>query len=227
MSANRRSIKNYSNIGRSKYNARSNFQRKRTYAPSRKVYVVKNQNEPGFVDLTAATYNCNTTGSIALIATIPQNASTNGRIGKRVSLKSLQCHGSVIGNAAVTITDIAILIVYDKRPTGTLPAITDILVSATASSFNNDNNSGRFRILKRIDKVLIGSAANQYTSSSAIDADWFLSLRSLPSVFKSAGTGAMGDIEEGALYVVTVGSSGAGTSAATANLSFRTRYVDV
>lgn len=218
-------IKPYSMSGSSKARSRQ-FRKKRTYATQRVMYV-KAANEPGFVDLASAAYNCDTTGTLTLIATIPQNASTSGRVGKRVNLKSLQCHGSVSTNATATITDSTILIVYDKRPSGALPAITDVLNSISSYAFNNDSNSGRFRILKRIDQVLIGSAANQYTSKSSYDMDWFLSLRGLPTVFKAAGTGAIADIEEGAIYFVTVGGSGAGTGAATANVSFRTRFVDV
>ena len=45
-------------------------------------------------------------------------------------------------------------------------------------------------------------------------------------VFKSAGTGAINDIDEGALYIVTVGGNAAGTSAGIANIAFRLRFYD-
>ena len=47
------------------------------------------------------------------------------------------------------------MIVYDKRPTGALPTVSDILVSASSSAMNNDANTGRFSILKRHDDILI------------------------------------------------------------------------
>jgi hypothetical protein len=188
---------------------------------------VRQLKEPGYVDVATANYNLDTTGSIALLNTIPQGAGTSERVGKRVTLKSLQCRGVASNNSTATINDIAILIVYDSRPTGVLPAITDILVEANPTSFNNDANSGRFRILKRIDSVLMGSGANNYSARSAMNSDWYLDLKGKPQVFKTAATGAIGDIEEGALYVVTVGSSPPGTNAAVAPLSFRLRYIDV
>lgn len=191
--------------------------------------------ETGYVDLAAANYALDTTGSVTLIATVAQGASVNQRVGKKILLKSLQCRGYMQNNATALSNDVAYLIVYDKRPTGALPAVTDILVSASANSFNNDANSGRFRILKRVDGLLIGNVSQTAPPVSdgnisdlyAIGEDWFLNLKNLPCTFKAAGTGAIGDIEEGALYLVTVGQRAAGTTAAAANLSFRTRFVDI
>lgn len=182
--------------------------------------------ETGYVDTTFAAYLFNTTGSIALIPTIAQGASVNQRVGKKVVLKSLQCRGSVANDTTAVFNDCALLIVYDKRPTGALPAITDILVTATSQSMNNDNNSGRFKILKRLDFSLIGNATTP-TEKSFMSADFFLSLNNLPMVFKSATSGTIADIEEGALYLVTVGDTAAGAADAIASLGFRTRFVDI
>lgn len=183
--------------------------------------------ETGYVDLASANYALDTTGSITLLNTVPQGVAISQRVGKRIALKSLQCHGNFTTNAASTITDVTMLIVYDKRPSGNLPAITDILVASTSEAFNNDVNASRFRILKRVDLTMVGSAANQYTAKSAEANDWFLSLHGLPQVFKAAGTGAIGDIEEGAIYQVTVGGTNAGTLAATVGSAFRVRYNDI
>lgn len=186
--------------------------------------------ETGFVDLASATYNMNTTGSIALIATIAQGASVNQRVGKKIRLKSLACRGLFYNDTSATYNDVAMLIVYDRRPTASLPAITDILVAANSAAFNNDANSGRFQILKRDDFLMQGPAAlaTGATDTSAISADFYMSLRNLPLTFKAAGTGAMGDIEEGALYLVTVGSGAGGSNTgAFAQLAFRTRFIDV
>lgn len=188
--------------------------------------------ETGFVDLAATSYALDTTGTITLIATIPQGTSVNTRVGKKILLKSLQIRGFCVAGSTAAYNDCAILVVYDKRPTGSLPLVTDVLVTATSTAFNNDANSGRFKIVRRYDFELIGSvtgtlATQQLTEASAKSADDFIDLKGKPQVFKAAGTGAIGDIEEGCLYLVTVGSNAAGTSAATASLGFRTRFVDV
>lgn len=183
--------------------------------------------DTGYVDLAAANYNCDTTGSIALIATIAQGASVNQRVGKKIVLKSLQCRGHIRAGTTGTFSEAAILIVYDRRPQGSLPAITDILNTANSRSFNNDANSGRFQILKRIDTVLTGNSVTPATGNEIKNCDFYLDLKKRPVEFMAAGTGAIGDISEGALYVVSVGTDVAGTTAPFAPLGFRTRFIDV
>ncbi len=208
---------------KSKYNARTGtlaFKR----ALNRRGVASK---DTGFVDLPTASYALDTTGTITLLATVPQGASVGQRIGKKAIMKSLMCRGSIASNTATTTTDIAYLIVYDKRPQGSLPAISDILASAHPSSMNNDDNSSRFQILKRVNDVLIGSTGAGLTEQSRANADWYLGLKGKKMTFNSAGTGAIGDIDEGALYLVTVGSNASGTSAAVLSAQFRFRFQDV
>lgn len=180
----------------------------------------------GYVDLASAGYAMDTTGTVTLIPTIAQGASVNQRIGKKAMLKSLQFRGLATAGSAATVNDCSFLIVYDKRPTGSLPAVTDILLSANSVAFNNDVNSGRFRILKRVDFALVGNSTTPATGREIESADFYLKINR-PIVFKAAGTGAIADIEEGALYLVTVGNNTAGTSAATLTGGFRTRFIDM
>lgn len=182
--------------------------------------------ETGFVDLAAAAYQCDSTGSVTLIATIAQGASVNQRVGKKVLLKSLQMRGTLGSNTTTTIADTAWLVVYDKRPQGALPTVSDILVSASSNAFNNDANSGRFSIVRRSDQVCIGNATTPATGKEAYDVSEYIKLNGRQTVYKAAGTGAIGDIEEGALYFVTIGTS-VGTAAANINVGFRTRFIDI
>jgi len=183
--------------------------------------------DTGFVDLVSAGYNMDTTGQIVLLATIAQGASVNTRVGKKVILKSVQGRGYISGNATTLFSLCTFMIVYDRRPTGALPTIADILVSVDPRALNNDANSGRFKILKRCDEVIIGNVTNPDTGVEVKEAGFYVKLRGLPSVFKAAGTGAIGDIEEGALYLVTLGQVAAGTAACTLSMGFRTRFIDV
>lgn len=182
-------------------------------------------NETGYVDLAFASYGANTTGTITLIATIAQGAGVTQRIGKRAYYKSIQIRGAVDPNASTLTTKVAFIIVYDRRPTGALPAITDILVSASSVSFNNDNNSGRFQIVTRRDYFLIGNNATPNTSLSGVSIEEFIKFRR-EVVYKAAGTGAIGDIEQGALYLVTVGDKAAGATDADFFLGFRVRFTE-
>lgn len=189
--------------------------------------VMRSKEESGFVDVAAAAYANNTTGTITLLNTVAQGASTSQRIGKKIALQSIQIRGNIESDAAAVFNDVANLIVYDKRPTGALPAITAILNTATSSSFNNDINSGRFRIVRRWDEYLVGGttlATTPYTEKSGIGFDHFVSLKGMKTVYKALGTGAIDDIEEGALYFVTVGNTAAGTADAQTGCGFRLRY---
>lgn len=185
--------------------------------------------ELGYVDLAAANYALDTTGSVTLLNTVSQGAGVTQRVGKKIVLKGLQCRGILGVGATAVVNDIAYMIVYDKRPTGALPAITDILVTATSQAMNNDANAGRFSIIKRVDDVLLGNynAAASYTDSMYKSCDWYLPLKGLPTTYKAAGTGAIGDIEEGALYLVTIGNTAAGTAAGIMAAGFRLRFMDV
>lgn len=185
--------------------------------------------ETGYVDVASANYNFDTTGSIVLLNTVAQGASVTQRVGKKITMKSIMFRGSMQNLSTAATNDVAFLIVYDKRPTGALPAITDILTSVSPAAMNNDANAGRFQILKRVDEVLLGNsaAAANYTDSMFKGCDFWLNLASRPVVYKAAGTGAIADIEEGALYLVTVGGAAAGTAAAILSGSFRTRFLDI
>jgi len=189
--------------------------------------------ELGYVDLAVASYNCDNTGTVTLLNTVAQGAAVTQRVGKKIAMKGLQCRGVSLSNSAAIVNDIAYLIVYDKRPTGALPNVTDILNTATPASMNNDANAGRFSILKRVDQILIGNrsvtgvVANALTEVSAMDETWYLDLKGREVVYKAAATGAIGDIEQGALYLVTVGSNAAGTSASTLDVGFRLRFLDI
>lgn len=189
--------------------------------------------ELGYVDVATADYALNTTGSVTLLNTVAQGAAVTQRVGKKIALKGLQCRGLMYGDSTAGINDVAYLIVYDKRPTGALPNITDILNAVSPTAMNNDANAGRFSILKRCDATLIGNAsftgavANALTERTAQDADWWLDLKGRETVYKSAATGAIGDIEQGALYLVTVGGTAAGTADGVLTAGFRLRFLDI
>lgn len=180
--------------------------------------------ENNYVDLAAAAYAADTTGTVTLVATIAQGASVNQRIGKKAIYKSIQIRGAVANNSSAVYNRATMLLVYDRRPTGGLPAVTDILVSASSYAFPNDTNTGRFKTLMRRDYDLNNApSATTGTDSSSLLIDEYVKC-SKQIIFKAAGTGAIGDIEEGALYLVTVGSAAAGATAAAITVGARVRY---
>lgn len=183
--------------------------------------------ETGFVDVAANTYALNTTGNITLVNVVPQSAAVSGRVGKKILLKSLQMRGQATPDTTTIICLGAALLIYDRRPTGSLPAITDVLNTIDCFSFLNDANSGRFKVLRRWNYKFVGSTATAVTDTQINTVDEFVDLKRRPTVYKAAGTGAIGDIEEGALYLITLGSASAGTADAVLNVGIRVRFWDV
>lgn len=182
--------------------------------------------EVNYVDGLAGTFGLDATGTIGLIATIAQGASVNQRIGKRAYYKSLLIRGLVAAGTTGTVADFAWLIVYDKRPTGALPAITDILTSVNPNAFMNDNNTGRFEVIRRFDGVVTGNTVTPTTGLEAQNVDIYIPLKKRPITFESAGTGAIGDIDSGALYLITCGSVVAGATAPSLVIRTRTRFTE-
>ena len=182
--------------------------------------------EVNYVDNPGNTYYNNTTGSVVLVATIAQGASTNQRIGKRAYYKSLLIRGTWQASTGTTVADATCLLIYDKRPTGAMPAITDILTAASSRAFMNDNNTGRFEVIRRWDETFIGNITTPTTGKEARTFDEYIPLKRRPITFESAGTGAIGDIDSGALYFVTVGNLLSPGDAANITVSFRTRFTE-
>lgn len=189
--------------------------------------VAQKTKDAGFVDLAAAAYACNTTGSITLIATIAQGVTVNTRVGKKAAYKSLQVRGHVVSDVATVTAEAVWMIVYDRKPAGALPAITAILGAANSQAFLNDVNSDRFQIVARRDFGLVGNATTLATGQEFHKVDEYIKLNKRQLEFNALATGAIDDISKGALYLVTVGNVAAGTADAIAVLAFRTRFVDV
>lgn len=179
----------------------------------------------GYVDSTPAG-NLDTTGSISLINTVAQGAGVSQRIGKKWRMLSCEVKGEMSSNSATLHSTNLYAVVYDKRPTGALPAITDIYDSVSPASHQKDDNKGRFVIVKEWRNSLIGSTASP-TNMTFRTLGANFSLGNKLVVNKSAGTGAIGDIEQGALYFLSMGNNAPGTGAATVTLKIRVRFADI
>lgn len=178
-----------------------------------------------FIDVPVTNFEASTTGTIALVNTIAQGAGSSQRIGKTCFMRSCQLRGRAVAGSTGTVADGAFIMVYDKRPTGVLPAITDILEGISAQAMNEFDNEGRFRILRRWDKVFAGNTVTPTTGLEIQDMDNFFKInRRL--VCKTAGTGAIGDIEEGAIYALSVGNVATGTTAPIFAVAMRFRFTE-
>jgi len=181
--------------------------------------------EVNYVDL-AGTQNMHTTGSLQLLATIPQGASVSQRIGKRAYYKSLMIRAFITAGTTNTVNTPVLMIVYDKRPTGALPAITDIIQTVTPNSMMNDNNTGRFEVIRRKQFEQAGNSTTPQTGQERIIYEDFVRMNKRPITFESAGTGSIGDIDSGALYLIMFSTNPTGTTASQCEFNIRTRFTE-
>lgn len=204
------------------------------YFPATSNYY-RRQKESGYVDLGSAaspqTMNFSTTGTIVLCpAQIARGSGIQQRVGNKILAKSLQIRGVATNNTSAGVNLCSLIVVWDKKPAGSLPGITEVLIAANSLSQNLDTAAKRFRILKRLDFTLEGTSAAP-TGKTSIPIDFYLDLKGRQVTFKevaSPNDGLIGDYEEGAMYLVSVGNVATG-GAADANLvmSARYRFIDV
>lgn len=169
-----------------------------------------------------------TDNNVYLVNDIAQGTASDERVGRQCLLKSLQFHGFCYNNSTSSTNKCAIMVIWDTKPRATKPTMQDLLNVVSANGFPNVNNLERFTVLKRIDFYLMGQpgSATAITTLSYKAIDFFLDLKGRKVVYGPAGTGTIGDIEEGALYIATVGVNIAGTTAAGINFGARLRFWD-
>ncbi len=91
------------------------------------------------------------TGLIEPISLVPQNTTETGRIGRKITLRSIHVQGTITqatsaaGN--VTSNQIKLWVVLDTQTNGAEFVFADFLETADIDSFRNLSNRGRFRVL--------------------------------------------------------------------------------
>lgn len=181
-----------------------------------------------YFDVASATYAANTTGSITHLNIIAQGNTINKREGKAYRIKNIQIRGVIESDTTTTRAQVAFYLVWDKQPNKALAAITDIFDTVDSNSFTKRENTGRFRILKKWHRVVIGNTTTPATGRECIDVDKYLKLpKDLVTMCTTADTtGVIGDIITGALLWVSMGSVVAGTADANFTGGFRIGFSD-
>jgi len=187
----------------------------------------------GWKDSGALTLDFSTTGSVALVATIPVGGGVSERIGRKISWSSMQVRGYAIAGSTASYNLCSLVFFYDsKEPQAdALPAITDLFESASSLALNKGTNMARFRTLYRLDFMLEGQVAGaaEETGQASRALDAWIDCKNKPAEYQNAstGTGAISDFAYGALYVVAIGNQTTGTAGASGVINIRTRFTDV
>jgi len=182
-----------------------------------------------YIDIAPASYVIDTTGVVTCLNLVAQETDNTNRVGKLITVKSVQIKGHALANAAaVTPQKGRVMLVWDNanNSSATIAAISDILETADVNSMPKVNNSQRFTILWDYDFTL-GSLSSATPASGADACKLVDYYRKLDNAVQYSSTGAtIGNIQNGALLMVTLGSVAAGTAAAALKASTRVRFTD-
>lgn len=196
------------------------------------------------VDLAEQTYvfrDPNTTSNILLLNGIQTGSGFFNRVGSRIEMKNLQLNGFLgpqAGVSSTTPTQLRVMIVYDRQPTGALPVISDIIqdrdqtgaASTGGLSHINLDNRDRFSIIRDMRWAMPTNTAGVLSGvPSGVGAEWtvneFIKLKGLGVHFKSsANPTTIADIATGALYACFIAETNDNRWVIEAG--FRLRYDD-
>lgn len=181
-----------------------------------------------FFDTAAATYNCDTTGTITHLSIVPQGTTVNSREGKSFRCTALQIRGQFQAGTTTTASTVAAYIVWDKQPNKALAAITDIFNSISSESLSKRENAGRFVLLKKYIRVLIGNSTTPATGQEYKVIEKYMKMppNSVVECTAADTTGVIGNTINGALLLVTMGTVAAGTASGNFFGTFRLGFTD-
>lgn len=166
-------------------------------------------------DLAAATYSCDTTGSVTALNLIAQGDDVNARKGRQINNVSIRVHGIFNPQDGATAANYArVMLVWDSQSnSGTIPTIANILTASTSISNTNLDNRSRFTILRDWKQALGGfstAATLAYAQCPTVaELDWFVPLKGVVTTY-SGTTATIGVVATGTLLLVTIGSQAAG-----------------
>lgn len=160
--------------------------------------------EAKFID-TAVSINPVSTGTITLLTAIATGDDDSNRNGNSILGKDVSSRIQLTLNASATATYIRLMLIVDKQCDGVLPAVTDVLQTASTVSPLNKDFSNRFVVIR--DKLY-----SLDTVSSRTLTDRMYSKVSFHLHYDGA-TAAIADCKENQLYLLTISSEATNTPA--------------
>lgn len=167
------------------------------------------------------------TGTGILINGLAPGTGASQRIGKKVSMKSIQLRAAIgqgaTGGAAPFAGFVRTFIVYDKQANAAVPTVASILEAVSGSSPMNMDNRERFLVL--YDRQI---AIDQFGGNASAQIKMFKKI-ALPTVFNAGTAGTVADITSGSLYIVFISENSfaaAATNPPVIQWYSRVRYED-
>lgn len=189
---------------------------------------IKKVNELKYIDSALLTLGCNTSGFIQPINLCAVGDDNTDRDGRQITVKSVALHGIVNPTDDTSAYCKArVLLVWDNACNGATPAITDIMTAISGTSFPLVNNQNRFTILMdrsyAVGKVDTTATSAIAASQTCFDVNAFIRINSTTQY--SGTTATIASVQNGALYLVTMGSEPVATGCSF-RVQTRVRFTD-
>lgn len=172
-----------------------------------------------------------TTGLATAVNLLAVGDDNNTRDGRQVTIKSVAVNGAVAPLDAATVSVKArTMLVWDNATNSTdttSTIIASVLTSANSCAFPTVANQNRYTILWDSHKTIGYFNAAATTAVSASPGSYSIKYyRKMNSITQYSGTtAAIGSIQNGALWFITIGDVAAGAGAVF-NGQIRVRYID-
>lgn len=203
------------------------FKKPRTIIDRKRVVPVSSLGiEKKFFDSDITSVAAINTGTIFnSLCLVPQGTTDQTRVGNKITIRNinLKCFAGLDdqGTAVFATGNLRVILFVDKQTNGATAAVTDILKTASISSFRNMDQVDRFQILK--DKVynLPCRSANALHTDQGT-RQWTMSAKCNIPVHFSSTTGAITELRSnnvGILYISDISLVNA-ASPGTARIKF-------
>ncbi len=156
-----------------------------------------------------------TTGHISHVTSIAQGDTSATRDGNQVRIKSWQSCVNYKLHASATFTEVRFIWFIEKRVEGALPLTTDVLTSATITSFRDLESRRNLIILK--DKVFFLT-----TDRPNVNYCWY-KVMDMKALY-SGTAGDITDADENQLFTMELSTEA--TNTPTTRVENRIRYID-
>lgn len=190
----------------------------------------------------------NSTAQLTLLNGISEGTGFWNRVGRKISMVSIQFKGwfGMIPSHSSTDDFALVMIVYDKQTNGALPSADTIIGSyqndgtfknstlCLSYGYLNQDNKERYEILMRDQQWLpsgASGATDQITAGTVVPSgniftiERMINLRGRPVHYQGTTSG-IGDVATGGLYLYTQGSIVSGSELYLLNWSMRLRFLD-
>lgn len=177
---------------------------------------------------TIPTTSFDDAGSLTLLNGLTQGTTASTRIGRRITVKSIEWRFNCSTSTLTNWTSNRFMIVVDTQANAATPAFTDIYDGLAPSTLRNVSNMPRFKVLYDSDEfIMIGNLSSSPGNDMIARAFKGYIKCHIPVQYNIGTAGTIGDIQTNAIYFVQIGNSNSVTTNTDIfNSQFRIRYSD-